>query len=479
MEVNEVASYVYETNVLAMQKLMGYNFALDKITKLGTISQNTATAINMVWNNEGVAPFYYEWPIEFSLIDSNGKVAWTKLVDGDITNWMPGRTSVTVSLNVPTSVNVGNYTLAIAIADKDTGKPAMNLAIEGGREDGRYPLYTLSVSKQTASSGGSSTGGSTSGGSSTGGTTSGTTDSTTGTTTGTTTETTTGTTTSTTTTTESTTTETTTEDVTEETTEEVDVPYEEIISADEIETVEVQMTDLQTEVESADEGTALEAKLEETTVVEPEVLESARGKNVDIILTLANKCKWHINGRDIDEGALAAIDFEVILNTENIPEELVEPIKTESGFLQFEVKHNGNFGFKAGLTLPIGAENAGKMATLFWHDVANGTMIPQGKNVVNANGNVTFAFTHASDYIVILSEDIVEDSTEVTDDAVADVETEVTDETVTEDTTTTVDDNNDDSGNATWIIILIVILVLAAGVFVVLKLGLFKEGGKR
>ena len=163
LEVNEIAAYVYETNVLAMQKLMGYNFALEKISKLGTISPNTATAINMVWNNEGVAPFYYEWPIEFSLIDSNGKVAWTQLVEGDITNWMPGRTSVNTILTVPSSVKAGNYTLAIAIADKDTDEPAMNLAIEGGREDGRYPLYTVSVSKQTASSGASSTGGSTSG----------------------------------------------------------------------------------------------------------------------------------------------------------------------------------------------------------------------------------------------------------------------------------------------------------------------------
>jgi len=52
-------------------------------------------------------------------------------------------------------VKAGDYTLAIAIADKDTNEPAMNLAIEGGREDGRYPLYTLTVSKQS----GTSTGG--------------------------------------------------------------------------------------------------------------------------------------------------------------------------------------------------------------------------------------------------------------------------------------------------------------------------------
>jgi len=327
----------------------------------------------------------------------------------------------------------------------------MNLAIEGGREDGRYPLYTLSVSKQTVSGGGN-TGGWVSGTTGTIGTTINTTI---GTITGT--------------MTESVPEETVTEDVTTD----VAVEFEQTISADEIETVEVQIADLQTEIERADEGAAFEVKLKETTVIEPEVLESVRGKDIDIVLTLDNNCKWHINGCDIEDGALTTINFDVVLNTANIPEELTDSIETESGFLQFEIKYDGNFGFKAGLTLPVGTENAGKIATLFWYDTENGILVPQGKNVVNANGNTTFAFTHASDYIVVLSENADEESVAVMDDVVANAETE---ETVTEDTTTI---ENEESQNASWIIILSVILVLAAGAFVVLKKGLFKERGER
>ncbi len=144
-KVDEIGSYVYEANVLALQKLMGYNFALEKITKLDTVAAGSSVAIDMIWNNQGVAPFYYEWPIEFSLINADGKVVATQLVDGGITNWLPGRTSVEANLTIPANVAAGTYTLAVAIADKDTLEPAMKLAIAGRRDDLRHPLYSVTV----------------------------------------------------------------------------------------------------------------------------------------------------------------------------------------------------------------------------------------------------------------------------------------------------------------------------------------------
>ena len=456
LEVNEIAASVYETNVLAMQKLMGYNFALEKISKVGTVKQNTATALNMVWNNEGVAPFYYEWPIELSLINGNGKVVWKQTFDGDITTWMPGRTNVNLIVTIPTSVSAGNYTLAIAIADKDTNEPGMNLAIEGGREDGRYPLYSLTVQANPVSTG-------------TGNVTNE----------------------------NAVETKDVTEDIkpevapetetedpaaedeAEEDAEEETVTFDDVISADEIVTVEVPMEDLQTVIETAGEG-AFEVKMADTTVVEPEIFESARGKNVDIVLTLANDVKWHINGNDIAEGEVPSIDFDVVLNTTNIPEEMASSVETENSSLQFEIKHNGEFGFKAALTLPVGAENAGKVATLYWYDEANGSMVAQGKNVVNENGNATFAFTHASDYIVVIdekatTEESAEGSTELGDvDApLGDIEFDTESEDAVNDVDTTPTGN---AGIPTWAIVLLILFAFAVGTYVVVNKILVKKG---
>lgn len=145
LETKEFASYIYEANILALQKLMGYNFALEKITKLDVIKKGENTALNMVWNNEGVAPFYYEWPLEISLVNKKGEVVYKEDFDVDLTEWMPGRTNVNVMINVPDSVKKGTYTLCVAIADKDSLEPSVKLAIEGARSDLRYPLYQVEV----------------------------------------------------------------------------------------------------------------------------------------------------------------------------------------------------------------------------------------------------------------------------------------------------------------------------------------------
>lgn len=145
---NEIDAVMHDSNVLAAQKLMGYNFALEKISKVDVLQAEQEVPISMVWNNQGVAPFYYEWPLELSLIDAEGNVAYKQKVnieDANITEWLPGRHEVATSFTVPDSVKNGEYTLAVAILDKDSLEPGIRLLIEAVREDLRHPLYTVSV----------------------------------------------------------------------------------------------------------------------------------------------------------------------------------------------------------------------------------------------------------------------------------------------------------------------------------------------
>ena len=146
MASDEIWALMNEANILACQKVMGYNFAIERIEQLGNVTAGQDTPINFIVNNEGVAPFYYEWPLEFSLIDASGKVVYTDTVNGGIRSWMPGRTSVDTKLFVSNKVPAGEYTLAIAIVDKDSKEPAIRLAMQGGRDDLRYPLYKINLS---------------------------------------------------------------------------------------------------------------------------------------------------------------------------------------------------------------------------------------------------------------------------------------------------------------------------------------------
>ena len=100
----------------------------------------------MIWNNKGVAPFYYDWPIEFSLADSSGKVAASFILDDiKLNEILPGKTSINLTIEIPEKLKQGTYTLCIAILDPSTSEPGVQFAIEGKRADGRYELDSIQV----------------------------------------------------------------------------------------------------------------------------------------------------------------------------------------------------------------------------------------------------------------------------------------------------------------------------------------------
>jgi hypothetical protein len=135
----------YQRNIDALTNLIGYQFVLESLIHTGKAKAGNALEIKMKWNNKGVAPFYYQWPLELSLADSKGKIAAKTIVSADITKWLPGVTVITQSIKIPKSLKKGTYTLCVAILDASTGKPGMKLGIEGIRSDGRYALNKITV----------------------------------------------------------------------------------------------------------------------------------------------------------------------------------------------------------------------------------------------------------------------------------------------------------------------------------------------
>jgi len=139
----------YQKNMDALSKTMGYRFVLESVSHQSEAAAGSTLSVNMDWNNKGVAPFYFRWPLELSLIDSNGNVAVSGLTNEDIRTWLPGIKSVSHLLDIPSDLTPGTYTLAAAIIDPETGKPGINLAINGRNSDGRYLLSDVKVVSST------------------------------------------------------------------------------------------------------------------------------------------------------------------------------------------------------------------------------------------------------------------------------------------------------------------------------------------
>ena len=71
--------------------------------------------------------------------------------------------------------------------------------------------------------------------------------------------------------------------------------------------------------------------------------------------------------------------------------------------LKMNIEHNGEFGFQAILDYRVGEQYAGKYANLFYV-VGDGSFEYIGGDIVEENGVASFLFSHASDYIIAITD---------------------------------------------------------------------------
>lgn len=71
-----------------IQKVFGYRYVLDEVR----FSLNDSLKIAFDVTNRGSAPFYYDWPVEFALLDTeNYKPVWkSTFANVDVRKWLPG-----------------------------------------------------------------------------------------------------------------------------------------------------------------------------------------------------------------------------------------------------------------------------------------------------------------------------------------------------------------------------------------------------
>ena len=129
------------------------------------------------------------------------------------------------------------------------------------------------------------------------------------------------------------------------------------------------------------------------------ILEAIEGKDIDIVLDMGDGITWTINGEDIENPE--AIDLS-ISNISKIPAKVINKVTGEKGFVTLSLKHNGDFGFKATLTIDLGKKNKNLYANLYYYNEKTKKTEFVGSCKIDKNGDADFLFTHASDYIIII-----------------------------------------------------------------------------
>ncbi|MCI8465303.1 MAG: hypothetical protein HFI63_05540 [Lachnospiraceae bacterium] len=156
------------------------------------------------------------------------------------------------------------------------------------------------------------------------------------------------------------------------------------------------------QINDAEAGETIVVDMKDTTVVEKEILEAAKGKDVNLRFDMGSY-RWTINGKSIQEGGVKDVNLEVKLDTGVIAESIVGRIAGNLPTRQMSITYDGEFGFTATLSINLGEAYAGKYGNLFYY-AGRSRLDFMSAQKVEANGVISVPFTHASDYVFILSD---------------------------------------------------------------------------
>jgi hypothetical protein len=125
------------------QRKMGYRFVLRRMEYPKMAKAGSTMPVHMWWLNEGVAPIYREYQLALQLTSATGSSSIK--VPAKLKEWLPGDAVVDEPLYIPDDLPPGTYSVRIAIVDANTGKPAVQLAIEGRQPDGWYEVGAFQI----------------------------------------------------------------------------------------------------------------------------------------------------------------------------------------------------------------------------------------------------------------------------------------------------------------------------------------------
>lgn len=161
---------------------------------------------------------------------------------------------------------------------------------------------------------------------------------------------------------------------------------------------------------NATEGTTIIVDMNGTTEVPGAVIDSIKGKDVNVVFDLGGGIKWTINGQSVIKDGIGEIDFGVTTGTNTIPVDVVNEVTGERYSIQISLACNGEFGFTATLSINMDAKNAGYYANLYYYNKSAGKLEFMNAGKIDSDGNVQLTFTHASDYTIVISDKAMNES---------------------------------------------------------------------
>lgn len=157
-------------------------------------------------------------------------------------------------------------------------------------------------------------------------------------------------------------------------------------------------------VNKAKTGSKIRVNLLKTTKIPASVFESIKGKDMNVTFKVSDQASWIINGKDITGNVTAPIDLGLVVGTSDIPKQKVTALADGNETIQLSLNYDGVFGFEGILRLSVGTDHSGKIANLYYYNETTGKFEYYQAAQVKEDGTVDFKFSHASDYVIVLND---------------------------------------------------------------------------
>ena len=160
-------------------------------------------------------------------------------------------------------------------------------------------------------------------------------------------------------------------------------------------------------IKNASAKDTIVVKMDETGVVSKDAIAAIKGTQKKLVLDMGDGIKWVINGSDVSKVPAKDVNMSVTVDSKKIPEDVIKAAKIEKDakkVVQISLAHEGEFGFKPVLSIDIGKSYAGKYANLYYYNTKTKALEGQMSVKIADDGSALLTFTHASDYVISVTD---------------------------------------------------------------------------
>ncbi len=167
------------------------------------------------------------------------------------------------------------------------------------------------------------------------------------------------------------------------------------------------------ELTETSDGETIMVNMNGTTTVPENVLKDMAGRDITMTYLLGNGVSWTVYGKTIDPNRKGELNLAVNYSTaeaplNNIPVQVLNKVTGEKYYVNVSLVYDGELGLTAILNIYLGEKNEGLYANLFYYNERYNMMQYVGADQIRANGTAHLAFTHASEYTIVIDKEVMD-----------------------------------------------------------------------